>query len=267
MKEENQKYLNSVVFEARENMNKRLPYERELHLLTMIKTGDLEGIQLWIEEDREDHSGTMSKNPFRQAMYGFIAGITLYTRAAIDGGVFPEFALHMSDAFIQRADACTTVEEIRQLSHDALYDFTEWVVHMKKNSHYKSPIIACNEYIYAHLHERITVEDLAEHCHLDAHYLSVLYKKETGISLTEFINMEKIYEAETLLRFTNYSYLDISTYLDYSSQSYFTSVFKSYTGLTPKKYRDKYYRIPFSSQEGFSKVNIKLKHERNKSQN
>ncbi|WP_226799835.1 helix-turn-helix domain-containing protein [Bacillus thuringiensis] len=51
---------------------------------------------------------------------------------------------------------------------------------------------------------------------------------------------EKIEEAKKLLTLTNHSLLDISTLLNFNNQSYFTKVFKEYTGITPKQYRNQY---------------------------
>ncbi|WP_257147897.1 helix-turn-helix domain-containing protein [Bacillus thuringiensis] len=46
--------------------------------------------------------------------------------------------------------------------------------------------------------------------------------------------------SKKLLTLTNYSLLDISTWLNFNNQSYITKVFKKYTKVTPKQYRDQY---------------------------
>lgn len=74
---------------------------------------------------------------------------------------------------------------------------------------------------------------------MNANYLSELFKKEVGISTSEYIQSEKIEEAKKLLAFTNYFLLNISLWLNFHDQSHFTRVFKKITGLTPKQYRDK----------------------------
>ena len=45
-----------------------------------------------------------------------------------------------------------------------------------------------------------------------------------------------------LLRYSDKPIVDIANYLSFSSQSHFIQIFENYTGLTPKKYRDKYYK-------------------------
>ena len=53
---------------------------------------------------------------------------------------------------------------------------------------------------------------------------------------------QKIEKATHLLRYSDQSIVDIAAYLSFSSQSHFIQIFEGYTGLTPKKYRDKYYK-------------------------
>ena len=54
--------------------------------------------------------------------------------------------------------------------------------------------------------------------------------------------IKKIEKATHLLRYSDKSLIDIANYLSFSSQSHFTKTFENFIGLTPKKYRDKYYK-------------------------
>ncbi|MEB8823047.1 helix-turn-helix transcriptional regulator [Bacillus cereus] len=71
-------------------------------------------------------------------------------------------------------------------------------------------------------------------------YLSTLFKKEVGMTLSEYIQREKVEEAKKLLTLTNYSLLEVSTFLNFNNQSYFTKIFKKYTEFTPKQYRNQH---------------------------
>ena len=76
-----------------------------------------------------------------------------------------------------------------------------------------------------------------------------LFIKEKGISINEFITHSKITTAENLLKFSDFTSLEIAMALGYSSQSAFISVFKKFNGVTPKQYRDMYYMSNISYDE------------------
>ena len=104
------------------------------------------------------------------------------------------------------------------------------------------PIVLCIDYIYSHIHYRITIKELADHLHLSESYLSKLFSKEMGISLSQYILDLKIEKAKNLLQYSEYNIVDIANYLSFSSQSHFIQVFQKKTGLTPHKYRTQNFR-------------------------
>ena len=100
----------------------------------------------------------------------------------------------------------------------------------------------CIDYITDHLHDNITVPELAEHVNLTVKYLSKLFKKEMGYSINEHIRRLKVEEAKSLLRYSYKSSLEIATDLGFTSHSYFITVFKKETGMTPREYRNENFR-------------------------
>lgn len=112
----------------------------------------------------------------------------------------------------------------------------------KKLSVLSKPVMQCIDYIYAHIKDRITIEDLACHTGLSQNYLSRVFKQNLGISISDYIREKKIEKATHLLRYSDKAVVDIANYLSFSSQSHFIQVFENFTGLTPKKYRDRYYK-------------------------
>ena len=95
---------------------------------------------------------------------------------------------------------------------------------------------------YALSRLEITINILAEYTGLSESYLSRVFKQNLGISISDYIREKKIEKATHLLRYSDKPIVDIANYLSFSSQSHFIQIFENYTGLTPKKYRDKYYK-------------------------
>ena len=151
-------------------------------------------------------------------------------------------AYRLSDFYILRMDSCTTVRQVADLHHEMVKDFTGKMILQKKSSILSKPVMQCVDYIYTHIKERITITTLAEYTDLSESYLSRVFKQNLGISISDYIREKKIEKATHLLRYSDKPIVDIANYLSFSSQSHFIQIFENYTGLTPKKYRDKYYK-------------------------
>ncbi|MBR6812812.1 MAG: AraC family transcriptional regulator [Oscillospiraceae bacterium] len=98
-------------------------------------------------------------------------------------------------------------------------------------------VFKVTDYIKNHYREKLTLDELARYVNLSSSYLSSLFKKETGESLTSYINRVKIENCKRLLRETNYSLSYIAHECCFDDQSYFSKVFKKYVGESPKNYR------------------------------
>lgn len=57
------------------------------------------------------------------------------------------------------------------------------------------------------------------------------------MTISEYVQRERIEEAKKLLTLTDYPITDIAAWLNFSDQSYFNKVFKKWIGMTPKDYR------------------------------
>ncbi len=79
---------------------------------------------------------------------------------------------------------------------------------------------------------------MARELFLSRTYLSAKFKKETGMTLTDFILNEKTEEAKRLLRYSDKTASAISNYLGFSSHSHFVRVFRKYAGMTPNEYQE-----------------------------
>lgn len=168
-----------------------------------------------------------------------IGAIAIATRYAIEGGLPSEIAFSLSELYIQNIEKSNDVNSILPLVKEAACTFTEHVkIHMRRN--YSKTVITCQNYILKNLYKEISLKQLAHITNKNSMYLSTLFKKEVGLTLSKYIHRKKVEEAKKLLTLTNYSLLEISTLLNFNNQSYFTKIFKKYTTITPKQYRDQY---------------------------
>ncbi|MGG0822207.1 AraC family transcriptional regulator [Paenibacillus turicensis] len=113
-------------------------------------------------------------------------------------------------------------------------------VKQANRSKYTKVVLLCQEYIFNHLYEELTLELLANQLNINPSYLSNKFKAETGETLIGFIQRQKIEEAKHLIVYSDLSISQIYAVLNFYDQSYFIKVFKKITGLTPKQYKNNF---------------------------
>lgn len=217
------------------------PIGEERLFFNAVSNGDLDFVRRNCKQKKfaeTDGVGILSRDPIVNIKYHFVITTAFVTRLCIDSGMEMEQAFRLSDFYILKLDNLHTHQDIVDLHDQMVLDFTGKMRILVKQSGTSKPITTCIDYIYAHIKERITIEDLAQYTGLSASYLSRLFKKETGVSVSDYIREKKIEKAQHLLKFCNFSLIEIANYLSFSSQSHFIQIFKDFTGMTPKKYRD-----------------------------
>lgn len=164
--------------------------------------------------------------------------ITLASRSAIRGGLLPEIAYSMSDAFIQRTEELTDLGQAQVLGKQAEIEYCKAVAELAGNASVSPLVTRCKSLIARDIHEKLSVKDLARQLDVSADHLSRQFARETGEKLTDYILQAKIRVARDRLIYTADSYEAIAMGLGFTSQSHFGQAFKRYTGMAPKRFRD-----------------------------
>jgi Response regulator containing CheY-like receiver domain and AraC-type DNA-binding domain len=92
-------------------------------------------------------------------------------------------------------------------------------------------------YIEEHFAEDITLKSMADFISMDASYVSDLFKKKTGTTLTHYIQNRRIQAAKMLLAETERTVSDIGRTVGFENDNYFIKIFKRWCGMTPNEYR------------------------------
>lgn len=228
-------------FVQREDQFVRAPYNPEIEFYVTIQAGDVRRVRELCRDTLRDKPGLgrLSDDPLQNLKYHFVITTALVARYCIAGGMELSTAYSLSDFYIQKADRCRHMEEISALHPVMCEDYAKRMRNLRKNAIRSKPVVLCLDYIYDHLHARITVEELAEHVGLNANYLSRLFKKEVGNTISRYIRIQKLETAKNMLLYSDYGTAEIASTLAFPSQSYFTEVFHKHTGLTPGEFRRK----------------------------
>lgn len=230
--------LTKRLFDAREFDQRHSTYDFEMNIMNVVKNGEMEALQSSLNATCEGTPGIMSRDSIRQARYSFVTFVSSLTRAAIEGGVDEETAFSLSDLLCQKMDSYRDLNDIYTLASKAAYTFTEKVAEIKNKALFTKTVQSCCDYINTHLHQEIYVPYLAEIVDLSPRSLAQHFKTEVGLSIVDYINQQRVNEAKSLLKYTKYTLNEISNFLLFASQSYFSMVFKRVVGMTPQAYRE-----------------------------
>jgi DNA-binding Lrp family transcriptional regulator len=145
-------------------------------------------------------------------------------------GINPEVAYSLSDAEIQYCEVLTDLRELNRYRSLCELLFLNLVHEKKERERMKNAPIprkgspeltieSCKEYIACHLHEKILIRDIAKELFVNADYLSDIFHKKTGTTITQYIRQHKVQLICNMLTYSDYSYLEIATYFGYSSKA------------------------------------------------
>lgn len=183
-------------------------------------------------------------DPLRQAKNEMIVFAVICSRAAIFGGVSSEGSLNLSDYYVQKIETAKTVSAVYNIGAEMHQAYLERVLKVKENDGRSALIRDCMEYVDTHIFQKISLKEMAQEIGYTEHYISRKFKSELGLSLFDYINQQKIAMAQRILRETNLSIAEISDRFGYSSPSYFGSLFRKQTGMTPVEYQRNNKEVP-----------------------
>ncbi|MBE5807918.1 MAG: helix-turn-helix domain-containing protein [Clostridiales bacterium] len=212
-------------------------YLVERKVFEAFRAGDPAPLLAVIDDTAGIELGIMSRSSYKQSEYLAVLLISMLVREAMEAGMDPDRAYSINDLYLQELSESHTVAEHKCIMRSAALRVHELLL---ETGGAQSPTVeACKSFIGAHLHKPFTSEELARHVGLTPSYLSALFSKAEGVTIKEYTLKKRVEAAENMLRYSDYPISLIAEYLCFCSQSYFSTVFKRYTGRTPLQYRRK----------------------------
>ncbi|MBU9728629.1 response regulator transcription factor [Diplocloster modestus] len=111
-------------------------------------------------------------------------------------------------------------------------------VDVKLNEDDRRTIREIKKYLRNHFSQDITLKELSDKFYMNPSYISQLFKKETGVTITEYLIRIKMEMAGIMLKDPAVRISDVSAQVGYKNPKQFASMFKKVMGLTPSQYRD-----------------------------
>lgn len=162
---------------------------------------------------------------------------TLLRKAAEQGKVHPYHIDLVSSDLALKIEAMQASSECEDLLKYMVKKYCR-LVNKHSQKSYSLLIQKVTTQIESDLSSDLSLNSLASIFGVNPSYLSSLFKKETGVTLTEYVNKKRVERAKELLLSTNLQIQNISQRCGILDVNYFTKTFKKHTGLTPKKYRE-----------------------------
>ncbi|MCL6601271.1 MAG: response regulator [Paenibacillus sp.] len=98
-------------------------------------------------------------------------------------------------------------------------------------------------FIKLHISEDLSREEIAKHVFLNPDYLTRVFKKETGMAISDYLLKERLKIAQELLKKTEMPISAVATHIGYSNFSHFSRTFKKHTNINPNEYRQMHHRL------------------------
>jgi len=215
-------------------MERRYAYENEI--IEAISQGQSQKARNLLSGFSQLAMEHRTADPVRNLKNYCIVTNTLFRKAAEQGGVHPIYLDATSSSFATRIESTPSVDALGSLMLEMVRSYCR-LVNKQSTRRYSPPVQKAIVIIDFDLSADLSLRQLAEMQNISSSYLSSLFKKETGKTITEYVNEKRINLAAQLLANTKLQIQTVAIHCGIPDSNYFSKMFKKYTGSTPKEYR------------------------------
>ena len=213
------------------------PYEAEKRLMQCIRGGDKHGATAVLNELLAEIF-FISNYDMELIRIRILELLTVLSRATIDAGADSKEIFWFSTGCIKEMNQCRNIYDLSVWITGILYRFISYSFDFSSVKH-SDTVYKVVEYIRENYAEKITLDDVAGHVNFSKTYLSRIFKEEIGENMSFYINRVRIEKAKILLGDSQVRLIDVANRVGFDDQSYFTKVFKSIVGTSPKRFKEK----------------------------
>lgn len=211
-------------------------YADEEKLMRAVSSGQTDQAAIIYSRFASRQMEPRTTPPLRDMKNYFVVFNTLLRKAAEYGHVHPLYIDQLSSTFAKEIEASASPEVLSALGPKMVRHYCQIVQEFsqKGHSHLISKLLILVE---RDLTGNLSLSSLAGQLNVNSSYLSALFKKEVGSTLTEYVGKRRVNYAMFLLETTSLQIQTIAQQCGIPDVNYFTRTFKKYAGVTPKEYR------------------------------
>ncbi len=211
-------------------------YQAEEQLLFAVSSGNVEKALAAFSQIKQYKMLPRTPDLLRNTKNLNIILNTLLRKAVQSTRIHPLYIDALSRQIALQIEAAPNVAALDTLPTSII---RKYCLLVRNHSHKKNspPVCFCIDYIDFHYMEEISLALLAEKCKVSGSYLSALFRKEMGLTLTDYILQTRITRALSLLNTTKLPIQNIAAQCGFYDCNYFTRIFKRMQGQSPSQYR------------------------------
>ncbi|BFT71532.1 hypothetical protein PAENIP36_29740 [Paenibacillus sp. P36] len=215
-----------------------LRYQIEQEMMQAVQHGDHETLQKVRSKMKNlyDFSERFPNQPVRALRNALIILNTLLRIAAKNANVQPFFLHQISEKFAKQIERTETIDFLNKLM-TLMFDEYCRLVRQHAVKGYSPLVQKVVQFISLHYNKPLSLEELSQECHAHPAHISRQFKKETGMTLTDFQQKQRIEEAKPLLRNGDLAIKWIAESIGFDDAGYFTRIFKKIEGMTPTQFQ------------------------------
>jgi AraC-like DNA-binding protein len=211
------------------------PLDRERQLIAALRRGD-----------GKEAAGILNEllailifsnpNHFKYVQLRALELVVLLSRVGGHSAGSGGSAMEANARCLRRVQEAKTIEELTDILHGIVKTIAEQITSFQGIPH-AAALRKAERFISENFSRKLSLQEIAAVSGLSAPYFSTIFKEEMGENLSKYLNRLRVEKASRLLLETDYSLSEIAGACCFEDQSWFSKIFKAYTGLSPGKYR------------------------------
>lgn len=219
------------------NKNIEFPnlYEKENKFINCLKLGDSDGTAKTLDEIFEFFCSNNSLPVgYVQSICMELVCIASRNMYELDENI--DNIVANRTAILEKIYRTENIFELKDYMLSVFHHISDYFS-SKYNQKNSKAINKIKEIIKRHYMKNIGVSEISSEIYLSPNYISLIFKKETGQTITEYLTEVRMTAAKELLKTTDFKVFEIAEMVGYENPHYFSTVFKKFTGIHPQKYR------------------------------
>jgi AraC-like DNA-binding protein/ligand-binding sensor protein len=217
------------------------PLDKERLLLAALRRGDKDASKKILHE-LLDLILAVNAGSFEFIQLKAIELVVLLSREALSSDISTDRSeykatLEVNNRYLHKIQESKTLEELFGNLY-GIIDRMAGQMFSFQGVRHASALRKAERYIWEHYTHKVSLKEIADVSGLSASYFSSIFKKEMGENLSNYLNRLRTEKAAAMLTETDAPLYEIAQVCGFEDQSWFSKIFKSYTGVSPGKYRE-----------------------------